>query len=59
MHSRERETSPRRVLQTYAGIDSKLPLYHINSGHMMSLADEEVFALECSRQETPSMKDLR
>ena len=43
---------------TYAGIDSKIPLYHINSGHMMSLADEEVIALECSKQETPSMKEL-
>ena len=51
-------TSPGRVQQTCAGIDGKLPLYHIYSGRMMSFAVEEVVALECSKQETPSMKDL-
>ena len=59
MHSQGWETSRKRVQQTYEGIDSKLPLHHIYSGHMISLVDEEVVALECSKQETSSMKDFR
>ena len=52
-------TSPRRVQKTCGGIACKLPLYHIQSGHLMGLADEVNFELECSNHETPSAKDLR
>ena len=40
-------------------IDCKLPLYHFCSGPMLGLVDEEVVALECSKRETSSVKDLR
>ena len=62
MHSREWETSPRRVQQTNRGIDCKLPLYHMNYDLFWTyagLVDEEVVALECSKRETSSVKDMR
>ena len=41
------------------GIACKLPLYHIQSGHLMGLADEVDFELECNKHETPSAKGLK
>ena len=48
-HSRGKTTSPRRTQKTYGDIACKLPLCHIQSGHLMGLADEVDFELECDK----------